>query len=107
MPYLNDDDPGWRKVQEKVAEALAPFAADFGARECAHGDWADCDANDGAGCQFADTQPKSGSMPVLTEFVVVSVVADMGTDKHDICACTSPNMRNHSTKGLLHVALYE
>lgn len=107
MPYLDDKDPGWNEVQERLAIALAPFASELGARECPHGDWVDCEENDGQGCKFADTRQKEGSMPVLSEFVLVATVADMATDDHETMSVTSPGMRNTSTKGLLHVALYE
>lgn len=108
MPYRMERDPGWEKLQEELAAALAPFAAKLAARECEHGPWVDCVAKDGQGCDFNDTQPRPGSMAVLTEFVLVANVQDMGVeDEATTVVVSSPNLRNTGTKGLLHVALYE
>lgn len=108
MPYAKGEDKGWTALQTRVAEALAPFGAELGARECIHGDWAECDAGENEeGCLFDDTKPKAGSMAVLTEFVLVSIVADMNGTEHDTAVVASPGQRNHTTKGLLHVGLYE
>lgn len=109
MPYLDMDDPGWVRLQERLAQALSSFAADLGGRVCAHGSWVDCDAGeDGNGCLFDDTQPSQG-MPVLAEFVLIVNVTDMGKPDGESTTgvVAAPRQRNTTTKGLLHVALYE
>jgi hypothetical protein len=104
MPFSDDRDSSFELLQEKMAEALAPFAAQVAARECAHGDWLECEDPD---CKLADTRPKSGSMPVVQDFIVVMVIADMASEEQEIHAVSRPGQRNHITKGLLHVALNE
>jgi hypothetical protein len=68
-------DHAWAEVQTKIAEALAPFAADLGARTCAHEEnWADCEHED---CEFGDTQPKADAMPMIQHFVLITSTVDM------------------------------
>jgi hypothetical protein len=108
VPQIDsDDDPGWDALQRRIAEVLAPFAMDLGARVCEHGDWAECsDVREGRGCLFADTQPKPGSMPVLSEWMLVANVADMSTGKHDFVGIAAPDQRMTTTNGLLWTGLH-
>jgi hypothetical protein len=97
------EDPGWARVQAELAEALAPFADKFGARECAHGDWGLCDAEDGE-CPFEETRPKAGSSPVVQHFVVVAVTTDLAApmgQKSDVVLIDAPNQAGFVTRGLL------
>lgn len=103
MPYLDDDDPGWHRVQQKIAEALEPFAGDLGPRECIHGEWVECEDN----CQFDQTQAKPGSMVMVKDWVLVVTVESALSNDPIISSVAPHGQRNHQTKGLLHVALYE
>jgi hypothetical protein len=111
MPYISNKDPGWMAIQKQLAEALAPFAPYLGARECIHGLWIDCDeeGEEGAvGCPFDKTWPRKGSMPIISEFVLVVNLEDMSQGgSSETISVTSPGLRNTAAKGLLHVALYE
>jgi hypothetical protein len=102
MPYLDETDEGWAKVQKRMAEALEAFAADLGPRVCGHGDWSDCED-----CEFNETQPKPGTMPTIKSWVIVATVDDVTGDDSIISSVAAPDQRNHETKGLLHVGLYE
>lgn len=104
MTYNANVDEGWQKVTERVHEALSQFAADFGPRECPHGDWVDCEDDD---CLFDNTQPKEGSMPVLTHWVLSAAVPDMSNEKGmgGMIVVASPRQRDYITNGLLHEAL--
>lgn len=106
MPYLSNEDPGWQKVQQALSDALGPFAEALGPRECQHGDWSDCEASEGAGCPFDETRPKQG-LPVIDQWVLVASVVDATRSDPIIASASSPQLRNHEVKGLLHVALYE
>lgn len=101
MPYLNDDDKAWAKVQQGISAALEPFAAALGPRVCSHGPWVDCED-----CSFEDTQPSPGSVPMIKTWVLVATIEDI-TDEAIISSITAHGQRNHETKGLLHVALFE
>lgn len=103
MPFAEGNDPGYERVQAKLGELIAPLAAEVAARECIHGDYVDCEQD----CTYADTQPKAGSMPIIQDFVLVMVTADMANDEQEIHAVSRVGQRNHITKGLLHVALNE
>lgn len=104
MPYASaDDDAGWQQVQQRVAESLEQFAGELGPRECAHGDWVDCEDD----CKFADTRPKPNSMTMVRSWVLVATVEDTLSNDPIISSVAAPGQRNHETKGLLHVALYE
>jgi hypothetical protein len=107
VPFIDsDEDPGWQELQRRMAEALAPFAKDLGARVCEHGDWSECaDVREGKGCLFADTQPKPGSMPVLAEWTLVSNVVDMSTGRFDFTGISAPDQRATTTNGLLWTGL--
>lgn len=109
MVYIDDEkDLGWQALQERMGKALEPFSTDLGPRECAHGDWTECPEN-GTGrstCQFNDTRPKEG-MPVLKGWVLVVTVEEVTREDPIITSITAVKQRNHETKGLLHVALYE
>lgn len=105
MPFASEGDPAWENLQQRIGEALAPFAAEIAARECSHGSWVDCEED----CPYGETRAKPGSMPVIQDFVLVAVTADMGDADGDqeIHAVCRMGQRNHITKGLLHVALHE
>lgn len=102
MPYLDDSDKGWVEVQKRLAAALEPFAADLGPRVCGHGDWSDCEE-----CEFLETKPQPGCIPTIKSWVLVATVDDTVGDDSIISAVAAPHQRNHETKGLLHVGLYE
>lgn len=105
MPF-SAADPGFEAMQERLAELIAPFASEFASRECAHGDWIECEEDD---CTYSDSRPKQGSMPIIQDFVLVVVTADMAdpSGEQEIHAIARNGQRNHITKGLLHVALNE
>lgn len=103
------DDPGWVRVQERLAEALAPFASDFGARECIHGNWGDCEENDGDGCPFDETQPKKDSMPVIQHFALIVSTTDMNAPsgtRSDMVAIDAPNQPGYVTHGMYFEGLH-
>lgn len=102
MPYLDETDAGWVEVQKRIAEVLEPFAADLGPRTCRHGEWSECED-----CEFNESQPKPGTIPTLKNWTLVVTVDDAAGDDSIISSVAAPHQRNHETKGLLHVALYE
>lgn len=100
---LDNADEGWASVQEKIGEVLAPFAEFFGARQCAHGDWAECET-EGEGCRFTDTQPKPGSQPVIQNWVLTITTVDLSaptTQRSDQVLIDAPNQPGFVTRGLL------
>ena len=98
------DDPGWVKVQERLAEALAPFAPDFGARECDHGNFSECEEE----CGFDDSRPKAGSMPVIQHWLLLAATPDMaqGTGMQpDMVAIDGFNQPGYVSRGMANDSL--
>lgn len=103
MARPQDSDAGWLALEARIAAALEPFVADLGPRLCAHGDWSDCEED----CEFNDTQPKQGAMPLIKNWSLVAALEDTLSEDPIIVLLGAPRQRNHETKGLLWVALYE
>lgn len=101
------DDPGWAEVQRKVAEALAPFAPLFGARQCPHeDDWSDCDSEE---CGFENTQPRPNSMPVIQHFLLLTATTDMaqsGNEPAVLVAIDSVSQPGYASRGLANDYLF-